>query len=61
MNRLNELTKIKIYVAIVLVALGVFTWAGFTGTRLLGDDDEQVNNGYRSSYGRHGYTRFYHK
>jgi hypothetical protein len=63
---LDEIRKIKYYVVAAVVALGVFTWAGFTGTRLLGDDNESKEgaNGYYGSSGRsggRGYSRFYHK
>ena len=63
---LKELAKIKYYVAALLASLGVFMWTGFTGTCLLGDDNESVEsqNGYYSnsthSRGGHG-ARFYHK
>ncbi|GAB4040911.1 hypothetical protein [Spirosoma gilvum] len=61
-----EFSKIKFYVLVVLVALGVFTWAGFTGTRLLGDDnlsDDKDNSYYGSSGRSYGssHRHFYHK
>ena len=62
---LQKLSKIYFYVLIVAIALGVYAWAGFTGTRLLGDDNETVENASyssgRSGSGGHGYSRFYHK
>ncbi|UFH56806.1 hypothetical protein [Spirosoma sp. KNUC1025] len=63
---LNEFIKIKYYVVAVIVALGLFVWAGLSGTRLLGDDKEKTDskNSYYGSSGRsggHGYSRFYHK
>ncbi|GAB3971849.1 hypothetical protein GCM10028806_22830 [Spirosoma terrae] len=64
---LKEIAKIKYYVVAVFCALGLFTWASITGTRLLGDDKESVegaNGYYRSGHagsGRSGYSRFYHK
>ncbi|GAB4046480.1 hypothetical protein [Spirosoma litoris] len=63
---IKELIKIKYYVVAGLIGLGAFAWAGFTGTRILGDDKEntEAGNGAYSSSGRsggHGYSRFYHK
>lgn len=63
----KEIATIKYYALAVLFALGLFTWASITGTRLLGDDKESVegaNGYYRSGHagsGRSGYSRFYHK
>lgn len=63
----KELIKIKYYVVVGLLAVGAFAWAGFTGTRLLGDDNQTTEgrNGYESgsghSGGSRGYSRFYHK
>ena len=62
---LKELYKIKYYVVAALVALGVFMWAGLTGMRLMGDDNESVEN-QNSYYGNSGHSgghgsRFYHK
>jgi hypothetical protein len=66
MNMGKEFAKIRYYVVAAMVMLGVFAWAGFTGRRLLGDDNEsqETTNGYygRSGYsGGHGTSRFYHK
>ncbi|RIV20600.1 hypothetical protein DYU11_21390 [Fibrisoma montanum] len=63
---LNEIRKIRYYAVAVLVALGMFAWAGFTGTRLLGDDDERVETkqgyyGRSGSSGGYRRTGFYHK
>ncbi|MGF7216982.1 hypothetical protein GGR92_003149 [Spirosoma lacussanchae] len=63
---MNQFKPVRLYGLVVLLALGVFTWATVTGTRLLGDDDESVEKrqGYRSggrSGGRVGRTHFYHK
>ncbi|QDK78991.1 hypothetical protein EXU85_10380 [Spirosoma sp. KCTC 42546] len=63
----KELAKIKYYVVVALLALGGFVWAGLTGTRLLGDDNESIENkqgyygGSGHSGGSRGYSRFYHK
>ena len=63
----KELAKIKYYVAVTLILLSGFMWAGFTGTRLLGDDSESTEgqnayyNGSGHSGGSRGYSRFYHK
>ncbi|MVM37910.1 hypothetical protein GO730_10410 [Spirosoma sp. HMF3257] len=63
----KELAKIKYYVVVALVVVAGFAWAGFTGTRLLGDDNETTEgrNGYSGgashSGGSRGYSRFYHK
>lgn len=62
---LNQFTKIKYYIAAVLLLFGVFVWAGLTGTRLLGDDDESTetrdgNPGYGGRSGGRA-SRFYHK
>ncbi|WP_080056953.1 hypothetical protein [Spirosoma aerolatum] len=58
-------SKIKYYVLVVIIALGVFVWAGFTGTRLLGDDhlNDDTNNSYYGSSGRSysSHRHFYHK
>lgn len=63
---LNQLKPIRFYALFLLLALGLFTWATTTGTRLLGDDDESTEKptGYRSgssSGGRAGRSGFYHK
>jgi hypothetical protein len=66
---LDELAKIKYYLAFLLVLSGVFVWATLTGTRFLGDDKESRENingygqGGHSSYRRSGYrsSGFYHK
>ncbi|RYC68690.1 hypothetical protein [Spirosoma sordidisoli] len=63
---MNQFKPLRLYGLVVLLVLGVFTWATITGTRLLGDDDESVEKrqGYSSggrSGGRVGRTHFYHK
>jgi hypothetical protein len=48
----------------MLSAFGVFVWASFSGTRLLGDDNESTET--RTGPGTHssshsGHNSFYHK
>jgi hypothetical protein len=62
----TAIAKSPVYFALVLLLLGFFTWAEWTGNRLLGDDKyETEKHGYGSgSGGRSGYrgrTGFYHK
>ena len=63
---LDEIKKIKFYAAAVFVALLLFTWAGFSGTRVFGDDVNSVesNRGYYGHSGSTGgrvYNRLHHK
>jgi uncharacterized membrane protein YgcG len=65
---LNLLRPVRFYALLMLLPLGWFAWGGFSGTRLLGDDNEStetVSNGSSSfrSGGRSsgGHARFYHK
>ncbi|SHM16453.1 hypothetical protein [Hymenobacter psychrotolerans] len=60
MDFLRSLLAIRYYVLVALLAYGVFVWAGLTGTRLLGDDNENPE-GARTSSARGGHARFYHK
>lgn len=56
--------SLPLYTAVVLLSLGVFTWAGLNGTRLLGDDNEStetLNGPSGRSHGGGGHARFYHK
>jgi hypothetical protein len=55
MNWLKQFRPIRFYAIIMLALFGLFSWAGFSGTRLLGDDD---NNKEKHQSGVHG---FYHK
>lgn len=60
---LVSLRAIRFYALLLLLPLGWFAWGSFTGTRLLGDDNETTetlrdSSGSRSSGGR---ARFYHK
>lgn len=62
----EKITRVYVYALLVAIALGVYAWAGFTGTHLLGDDNETVDNASYSSAGHsgsggRGYSRFYHK
>lgn len=61
----SALTKSPVYVGLLLVALGLFTWAEFTGNRFIGDDKyETEKHGYGTGSGGRGYrgrTSFYHK
>lgn len=52
---LKQFLSIRYYAIAMLLLFGVFAWAGFSGTRLLGDDD---NNREKHQTGVHG---FYHK
>jgi len=52
---LKQFFHIRYYAIAMLLLFGVFSWAGFSGTRLLGDDD---NNKEKHKSGVHG---FYHK
>ncbi|WP_210490399.1 hypothetical protein [Rufibacter aurantiacus] len=45
----------------LLLVLGYFTYAGFTGTRFLGDDKEESENGGSRSSGSYRRHTFYHK
>lgn len=63
----KNLWKIKYFVAGAAFLLVAFLWAGFTGTRLLGDDTETIedpsgpgnHSGRSGRHGSRGY--FYHK
>jgi hypothetical protein len=55
MNMLRQLLGIRYYAIAMLLLFGVFSWAGFSGTRLLGDDND---NKEKHQAGVHG---FYHK
>lgn len=66
----KDLLKIKFFAAIAALLLGLFVWASFTGTRLLGDDKDSVdalsgsgNHSERSSGGirYHSSGHSYHK
>lgn len=65
----KEIFTVKYFVALATLLLGIFLWAGFTGTRMLGDDTEKVEDpsgpGNHNRTGRSGrhYSRgyFYHK
>jgi hypothetical protein len=60
---LKFLRPVRFYALLLLLPLAWFAWGSFTGTRLLGDDNEsteQLNSpGGRS--GSSGHARFYHK
>ena len=64
---LKNLLNIKYYIAGAAFLVGVFLWAGFTGTRLLGNDTETIedpsgpgsHSGRSGRHGSRGY--FYHK
>ncbi|TGE25362.1 hypothetical protein E5K00_09290 [Hymenobacter aquaticus] len=61
---LPDLSKIKVYAALALLAYGSYVWASLHGIRLLGDDNETTENingtGSHSS-GHAGRSSFYHK
>lgn len=63
MKFLRDLLTIRYYVLGALLAYGTFVWAGFSGTRLLGDDTESVENlnGNGGRHGSGGHARFFHK
>ncbi|GAA4374856.1 hypothetical protein [Hymenobacter koreensis] len=60
----EHIRKFRLFAAVALLALGGFVWAGLTGTRLLGDDNESTENlngyGGARSGGGSG-VRYYHK
>ena len=64
MLKFNNLTS-TIFISSLTVLLGIFLWAGISGTRLLGDGkdtfspEDQKASRSRSSSGT--YHRFYHK
>jgi hypothetical protein len=60
---LHHLWSIRYYAVIVLLGYGTFVWAGLTGTRLLGDDNESTENlnGNRLAGGRAGHGIYHHK
>jgi hypothetical protein len=59
-----DLSKIRVYAVLALLAYGGFVWAGLHGIRFLGDDNETTENingtGGHSS-GRVGHANYYHK
>ena len=59
------LTATPIYAGLLALLLGLFIWAEWTGTRLLGSDNyETEKHGYGVHSGGRGYrgrTGFYHK
>ena len=61
---LKNLFHIRYYLVVALLAYGTFVWAGLTGHRLLGDDNESTENlngtGSHGS-GRHGRGLYFHK
>lgn len=59
MNYFEGFQKIKYYIIAVSVFFAVYVWAGVTGTRLIGDDNDSKEepNGKSHSSG----NGFYHK
>lgn len=55
----ERMKNIKWYIIILTLCYGVFTWAGFTGRRLLGDDTDEKE--VRTGPGTSGRNGFYHK
>lgn len=61
---LNFLRPVRLYALLLLLPVGWYAWGAFTGTRLLGDDNESTETltagggGGRSTV---GHARFYHK
>lgn len=56
----------RLYALLLLLATAGFVWAGLTGTRLLGDDNESTENlngtgGARHSGGHGGRGLYFHK
>lgn len=62
MDWLRNLLSIRYYVVAALLVYGAFVWAGLSGTRLLGDDNENTENlNGNSNHSSGGHARFYHK
>jgi hypothetical protein len=62
MDWLRSLWKIRFYALFAALVYGGFVWAGLSGIRLLGDDNEaeQNLNGTRS-HGSGGRASYFHK
>jgi len=60
---LRQLWSIRFYALLALLGYGSFVWAGLTGTRWLGDDNESTENvnGNSHSSGHVGHSTYYHK
>ena len=54
MGFLKQFYPIRYYATILVILLGVFAWAEFTGVKLLGDDNMAKET-------RKGKGTFYHK
>lgn len=64
MDFFHNLWRLRLYVALVLLAYGGYVWAGLTGTRLLGDDvqsRETVNGTRHGNSFSGGHGAYYHK
>ncbi|UYZ64962.1 hypothetical protein [Hymenobacter weizhouensis] len=64
MNWLRNLWKVRFYAAFALLTYGGFVWAGLSGNRWLGSDDENQENlngssGHARSSG--GRATYFHK
>lgn len=62
---ITAIAKSPVYFGTLLLLLGLFAWAEFTGNRIIGDDKyETEKHGYGSGSGGRGYrgrSSFYHK
>lgn len=63
MDWFHSLWKIRFYVLFAALTYGGFVWAGLSGRRLLGDDNEaeQNLNGNGGSHGSGGRATYFHK
>ncbi|RSK33828.1 hypothetical protein [Hymenobacter metallilatus] len=63
MDWLRSLWKIRFYALFAALTYGGFVWAGLSGLRLLGDDNEQEPNlnGTGGSHGSGGRATYFHK
>jgi len=66
---LKDILQVKYVAAFATLLMVLFIWAGLTGTRLLGDDKETVENRAKQGAGHYtgrshrygGRSSFYHK
>ena len=63
-NLFNFLRPVRFYAWLVLLPLAWFAWGTFTGTRLLGDDNESTETLNAPGTGGHGHAGrglYFHK
>ncbi|MCB2408223.1 hypothetical protein [Hymenobacter lucidus] len=62
---LPDLSKIRVYAALALLAFGGYVWAGLHGLAFLGDDNESTENingtGGTSGGSHGGRATYFHK